>query len=170
MYDDKTKIKYLTFVIDDKIYAIPILSLTGIVGNPKTIQIKDPIDSIVGIFNTNGFNIPLFDLRLILNKPNVISPTKTCVLVVRAIFKGQEKLVGFIVDSLSIICHFHPSEIKKLSAYNENEFIEGVAINDEKMFMILALEKIINRQDIIRFLNEFWNYEDDMSKTDKKGV
>lgn len=170
MENCKLKRDYLTFVIDDKTFAVPILSLMGVIGNPNIIPIKEAIEPVLGVFYMNNFNVPIFDLRLILNKPDVMYPNRTCVLVVRAAFKGQEKLVGFIVDSLYSIYHIQISEIEKLSAYSENEFIEGVITKDEKMVMILALEKIINKADLILFLNQFWNYENNISEQKMNGV
>lgn len=155
---------FLTFTIDDKIYAVPVLSLIGVVGNPKIISITDNIESLVGVFYAKNFNIPVFDLRLILNKPNTKIPNKTCALIVRVIFKNEAKLVGFIIDYLYGIYNIQLSEIEKLPVYNENEFVSKIVAKNEKMIMMLELDKIINKWDVISFLNQFWNYENKLRK------
>lgn len=174
MDNSKFNNDYLSFIIDDKTFAVPILSLQGIVGNPDISPITDHLEFVVGIFYMNNCNIPILDLRVILKKPNLISPNKTCVVIVRISFKGQEKLVGFIVDSFFSIEHLQISEIKKLPSVDCNDFIEGVCYQQDKMVLLLSLEKIINEKNIICFLNQLWNYEnlvnDVQNRRNKHGV
>lgn len=159
MENNKSNKNYLTFIIDDKRFAFPILSLQCIVGNPNINLIKNSFEFVIGIFCMNDYNIPVLDLRTILNKPNITYPNKTCLLVVRVSFKGNEKLVGFIVDSLCNICHLQVSEIEKLPACKKNDFIEGISNQKDKMTLHINLGKIINDEKVIYFLNQFWGFE-----------
>lgn len=147
----------LTFVIDDKTYAFPILYLEGVVGNPNIITVDEAPDFVIGDFYINNSYTPIMDLRIILNKPNLIYPKKTCVIIVRASFKGTEKLVGFIVDSFDSIFHIKVGNIEKLPFSESEEFITGLVNEKDKMILILNLEKIINSESVISYLNEFWN-------------
>ncbi len=155
---------FIAFVIDDKVFAVPILSLQGIIGNPCIVEIPQSPDFVVGIFHLNNFYIPILDLRTILDKPNLIYPNKTCTIIVRVSFKKQEKLVGFIVDSLCSINHIKISDIDKLPSYENNDFIEGISYKEDKMILLLNLEKIINKSDVIYFLNQFWKTNEGKSK------
>lgn len=156
MKNSKSTGNYLTFVIDDKTFAVPILTLQGVVGNPNIIQIADNTRLIVGIYHMNNFDIPILDLRTILNKPNKIDPNKTCVVIVGVSFRGLEKLVGFIVDSLLDIYHIQISDIEKLPICENNGYIDGISYQQKKMILHLNLEKIINGKNVIYFLNKFW--------------
>lgn len=162
---------FLTFVIDDKNYAVPLLCLQGIIGNPNIDPAENAPDFVEGFFNINNFEIPIIDLRLILNKPSLICPNKTCVVIVRISFKGIERLVGFVVDSLFGVDRIQISEIEKLPACEANEYIDGVSYVKEKMVLFLSLEKIINENKIISFLNDFWNDEASINENkNKNGV
>lgn len=147
----------LTFVIDDKTYAFPILYLEGVIGNPNIITLGEAPNFVVGDFCINNSCVPIMDLRIILNKPNLIYPQKTCVIIVRASFKGAEKLVGFIVDSFDSIFHIRIGNIEKLPFSECEEFITGLVNEKDKMILILNLEKIINSENVISYLNEFWD-------------
>lgn len=171
----KNNKNYLSFVIDDKTLAVPVLSLQGVIGNPDIISIADTSEFIVGIFYINNLYIPVLDLRVILNKPNLICPNKICIIIVRVSFKGLEKLVGFIVDSLFNIHHIQVSEVKKLPACEDNEYIDGVNYQKDKMILLLNLEKIINKKNVIYFLNQFWNINEQNSdinsdRSSKNGI
>lgn len=154
---------YLLFIIDKKTYAVPILSLVGVIGTSKIVPVADKNISLVGTFNTENFIIPIIDLRLVMNKPDIMNPNKTCVLIACIEVDGQGKLAGFIVDSLAGVHHLPLTKIEKLSVYNQNEYITAVANIDEKLIMILSLEKIINKKEIISFLDEFQDFEDRLS-------
>jgi chemotaxis signal transduction protein len=80
-------------------------------------------------------------------------------------FKGQDKLVGFIVDSVSYVSTFLACQIEKLPSIGENEFISGVANTEEQMVFLLDLDKIINEDNLIYFLNEFWILEAESKNT-----
>lgn len=157
MESDQFNQDYLTFVIDDKTFAVPVLSLQGIIGNPNIIPITSSSDFVVGIFYMNNFHVPILDLRVVLDRPNQIYFKKTCVVVLRVSFKGKEKLVGFIVDSLFNINHIQVSDIEQLPSCEGNDFIEGVCCQQEKIILLLNMGKIINKPDVICFLNQFWN-------------
>ena len=161
---------HITFVVDDKTYAVPALSLQGIIGNPKITPIINAPEFVIGFFTMNDLLIPILDLRLILKRPNEVHPNKTCVIIVRVAFRGQEKLVGFIVDSLYSLYHIEISEIERLSSYNKTEFIEGVITKEDKIILLLSLEKIINEKNVIYFLNCIWNFEDNVNNTNKNEV
>lgn len=152
--------EYLAFVIDDKTFAVPILSLQNVIGNPNIIPISDSMDFVVGLCLTQDSKIPVLDLRTILNKPNAMHPNKTCVVVARVNFKGVEKSVGFIVDFLFNLYNIDKSEIKKLPHCDSNKFVESVTNQKDKMILMLNMENIINQRNVIRFLNHFWQVED----------
>lgn len=153
---------YLSFNIAEKTYVVPILSIVGVFGASRIIPITDKNNLVVGIFNMNNFNIPIFDLRLIMNKPNIMYPNRTCVLVACIVVMGQEKLVGFVVDSLYRIYNLPLLEIENLPVYNENEYISAALNKDGKLIMILSLEKIINKLKIMSLLKEFQIFENSL--------
>lgn len=157
MPNNKFNKDYLSFVIDDKTLAVPVLSLKGVIGNPNIIPIADSSEIVVGKFYINSLYIPILDLRIILNKPNLMYPNKTCLIIVRVSFKGLEKMVGFIVDSLLCIHHIQISDVEKLPVCKCNQYIDWVNYQQDKMILLLNLEKIINDKNAIYFLNEFWN-------------
>jgi len=171
----KNKNNYLSFVIDDKTLAVPVLSLQSIIGNPNITQIASTSTFIVGTFYINNFYIPILDLRMILNKPKLLHPKNTCVIIVRVKFKGLEKLVGFVVDSLFSIHNIQVSDVEKLPACEGNESIDGINYQKDKMILLLNLEKVINEKNVIYFLNKFWGISEQNSNiydymSEKNGI
>lgn len=155
------KKQFLAFIIDDKNYAFPVLGLDSILGNPKITPVEGVPDFVKGLIQTKGQIIPIIDLRLILNKQNITHTKKTCVVVVRTLFKNTEKLIAFIVDSFFGIFDIADKDVKKLpyvEGGQNNEFIDGLAYAQENILLLLSLKKIINSEKIIVFLNQIWLY------------
>lgn len=166
---------YLAFNIDDKTLAVPLLSLQGAIGNPYIKPITNSPEFMVGTYYINSSYIPILDLRTILNKPDLIYPDKSCVIVVRVSFKGLDKPVGLVVDSFFSVQQILTTDIMKLPSFEDTEYIDGVSYQSDKMILHLNLERIINEKKVICFLNAFWNVnwqsndtDSDMSK--KNGV
>lgn len=174
MRNDKLNNSYLTFVIDDKTFAIPLLAMHGVSANPEIFRIINADKFVTGCFYVNDSIAPILDLRTLLNKPDRKRPNKTGIIIVRVSFKGQEKLVGLIIDSLRNIYDIQSSDIENLSSYDNKEFIDGVTEQSGRMILFLNLAKIINESDVIYFLNRFWNLEnpcnDKNNRRNKNGV
>lgn len=148
---------FLTFKIDDKNYAFKVKNLHGVVGNPEIRLLTNAPEFCVGVMEANNLYVPVIDLRLMLNKPNYFYPNKTCIIIVRVSFKAQEKLVGFIVDSLIKIHQVKTDNIKKLPIIENEEFINSIIAEKNKIILPLNIKEIINNEEVITFLNQFWN-------------
>lgn len=156
MENSRFKEDYLTFVIDDKTYAFPVLSLEGVIGNPQILSVINAPAFVNGITCIKEQFVPVLDLRLILNRPNIYKQGKVCMILVRVVLNNIKRLVGFIVDSLFNIYDFNAYKIEKLP-FNENEeFIKGVVNIDDKMILPLDPARLINSERIVSFLSRIW--------------
>lgn len=166
---------FLTFKIDDKSYAFAVKNLYGVVANPKIRLLTNAPELCVGVMEVNKLYVPVIDLRLMLEKPNYLYPNRTCIIIVRVSFKAQEKLVGFIVDSVLKIQHVKINNIKKLPDIENKGFISSVIAEKDKIILPLNIREIINNEELITFLNQFWNtnYQDNnknLNRRNKNGV
>ena len=55
--------QYLTFVLDNEEYGVPILTVRGIQGWEKATPIPNSPDYVMGIINLRGEVVPIIDLR-----------------------------------------------------------------------------------------------------------
>lgn len=154
----------LSFVLDDKMYAFPILCLRGVIGNPSIVSIINAPNFVNGLIYIDNQFIPILDLKLILNRPNLTNQNEICVIIVRVSFRGEKKLVGFIVNSSLNTLNVQKKDIKKLPTIENEEFIDGLIDIKNKIVLLLDLEKIINENRLISFLNQFWNLNNQNSE------
>lgn len=157
---------YLSFVIDDKTYALSVLNLDGIIGNPLMQPVRGAPSFMKGIALIKGQTIPVLDLRLILNRHKGKKKDKVCIIIVKVAFKNIQRLIGFLVDSFGYVNNFSNYEIEKLPLVEkEDEFIDGLITTNDKMILLLDLNKIINCERVITFLNQIWSISDFNSET-----
>ena len=73
--------KYLTFILDDQFYAIPIANVIEIIAMQETTKMPDFPDYVKGVINLRGTIIPLIDVRLRFRQPEREYDARTSVIV-----------------------------------------------------------------------------------------
>jgi len=115
---------------------------------PEIIPMPKVPAFMKGVINLRGLIIPIIDLRLALNMDEVEYNKQTCVIIVKMIIDGSEKLVGFIVDCVSEVFEITASDIEAPPAYgvtNNNEFLKGIGKVKDKIIMLLDIDKILSQ-------------------------
>lgn len=145
MGGDEGTEQYLTFILADESYAVPILRVEEIKGWDRVTRIPNTPPHLCGVLNLRGSIVPVVDLRLRFGMP-FMAYTETTVIVVLRIKGEQERTMGIVVDAVSDAQSIRPDEIKltpKLSASIETEFITGLTDIDEQMVMLLDIDALL---------------------------
>ena len=148
MMDDDSQIMnsskdlHLVFRIEDEDYAINVAEVGDIQPFNKLTHIPKTPSYLKGILNIRGDIIPVICVRSKFMKPVVEYDYETCIIQVHY---GDYDL-GLIVDKVLGVENILPENIKtpphaKLSY--ANQFIKNVGMVDNKVRMILSLEKLI---------------------------
>lgn len=149
--DENLLIKYLTFFIDDNLFAVPISDVVSILGlHDGKVEIT-PVPEFPsyakGVINVRGVIIPVIDVRLRLKKPNKEYGFETCIIIVTV----NEQQVGFIVDSVSEVTDVPYNMISApptgFVKDDVNSYLIGVAEQDNRVILIIDSEKIVYEKD-----------------------
>lgn len=143
--------QYLTFVMDDEEYGVDILSVQEIRGWEKTTKIPNSPSYLKGVINLRGTIVPIVDLRVKFNLPQVEYTPVTVVIVLKLSFESGERTVGIVVDAVSDVHSILESEIREspdVSHTANSQFIKGLASINEKMVIILELAKLLDDQEL----------------------
>jgi purine-binding chemotaxis protein CheW len=98
-----------------------------------------------GVVNLRGVVLPVLDLRCRLGW-GVTDPTARHVIIVVRI---GEQLQGIIVDAVNDIVTVTPDQMQPLPDMGDAEaarFLDGLATIEERMILILALERLVEQQ------------------------
>ncbi len=146
---------YLTFHLEDELYAIEISMVKEIIALMKTTKVPKMAEYIKGVMNLRGIIIPVIDLRLKFQMPEVEPQMHTAIIIIQILNSN----IGFIVDRVEEVISIdaeHLSEPPKFNSKIDTEFVKNMAQVDKNVIMILDLEKILDEDDInwIESLNE----------------
>ncbi len=137
--------QFVVFKVGIEEYAVPILKVNEIIRlkGINITEIPNTYEYIIGIINLRGEVIPIMDLRLRFNMERKELDESHRIIIVNL----QSKTVGLLVDSVSEVAQVKgedislpPEEISDL----DNKYITGVAKHNDRLFIILDIDKIIS--------------------------
>lgn len=137
--------QYLTFVVDDEEYGVPILSVRGIQGWERTTPIPNSPDYIMGIINLRGEIVPIVDLRRRFNLEAIPYGQQTVVVVVRVGDQDNQRTVGLVVDAVADVHDIDGKDIRSTPEFGgkaNNEFVRGLGLIGDKMVIILEIDQV----------------------------
>lgn len=147
-HDDESElVQYLTFMMDNEEYGIEILSVQEIRGwEPMTVIPNSP-DYVKGVINLRGTVVPVIDLRLRFQLKEVDYSDVTVVVIVKVMIGDKDKIMGIVVDAVSDVYNLDKEVATRAPDVGETTnkpFIEGLINVDNKMVVLLDLEKILD--------------------------
>jgi purine-binding chemotaxis protein CheW len=147
--------KYLTFVLADEEYAVDILRVQEIKGWTKVTPIPNTPHYICGVINLRGTIVPIADLRLRFSLEKLEYGAMTVVVVLRVVDPETKKdrIMGIVVDAVSDVYDVAEDAIKPPPDFGSVisiEFIRGLATVDEKMVIVLEIDKLLNSQELAK--------------------
>ncbi|GAB5499125.1 MAG: chemotaxis protein CheW [Pseudohongiellaceae bacterium] len=143
--------QYLTFVLDEEEYGVPILSVRGIQGWEKTTPIPNSPNYVMGIINLRGEVVPIVDLRRRFGLEPVEYSTNTVVIVVRVEQGDTEKTVGLVVDAVADVHDIKNDDMRESPDFGsaiKQEFVRSLGLIEEKMVIILDIDRMVDWREL----------------------
>lgn len=144
--------KYLTFWVDNQLLGIPIADVVQIIGVQEISSVPEFPSYAKGIINVRGTIIPVIDIRLRLNKPEVEYTNRTCTVVTNI----GGSFVGFIVDAVDEVTDIDESQIVPPPRFSENvvnSFLTGIGKLNEKVVLLINSKKILSDDEVEEILS-----------------
>ena len=136
----------ISFAVGDEEYGLEILRVKEVIRMREITRLPKQPTFIKGIINLRGDVIPIVDLREKFGlERHKYSPT-TRVIVVDV----EEKLVGMVVDAARQVVRVPADQIDPPPAIvggMSTEYIKGVGKLDERMIILLNIDRILSREE-----------------------
>lgn len=147
--------EYLTFKIEDEVYAITVGNIKEVLGVPNITRVPRMPDFLNGVINLRGTIIPVLDLRLKfgLGRTPITLETSIIVTEIENIFDdGEEEkfTVGLFSDSVEQVVSIDSSSIEpppKIGTNIDTSFVFGMCKVDDSFVVILDCNKILTEED-----------------------
>jgi purine-binding chemotaxis protein CheW len=140
--------KYLTFVLDQERYSVPVLKVREIMRLCPITPVPRMPSYILGVINLRGKIVPVIDLRERFGLPKAVDLERACVVVVQfATSEGNSQLMGMLVDSVEEVSVFTHEDLELPPDFGgdiDTRFITGMAKSKGTVKTLLDLDRLLN--------------------------
>jgi len=147
------KKQYLTFMLEEEIYCLNILSVKEIIWYSQLSLVPMMPACIRGVINLRGAVVPVMDLTVRFGKPPALVTKSSCIIIteVASQVEGESQNIGVVVDAVQAVLEIPSSEIELPPAFGtriRSDFIEGIAKVNSKFAILLNLNSVLSTDDI----------------------
>ena len=137
----------LTFTLGGEEYGIDILKVQEIRGYDAVTIIANTPDFIKGVINLRGIIVPIVDLRIKFHLGKIEYNEFTVVIILNI----ANRVVGIVVDGVSDVITLTAEQMKpapEFSASLDMQYILGLGTVDERMIIVMDIEKLMTSRDM----------------------
>lgn len=138
-------LKVIVFELENEEYALPVEHVGAIERMQPITRIPATADFVKGVINLRGVIIPVIDLRLRFDMEKAELTDDNRIIIVHL----NEYEVGLVVDAANDVIDIPKSIIEappEVIGSVDIDYIEGVAKLENRLFVLLDLEKVLAEQ------------------------
>ncbi len=143
--------QFLTFIIAGEEYGVDILCVQEIRGWEQATPIPNAPKHIKGVINLRGTIVPIIELRQCFGMESIEYTAITVVIVLKVNTDKGERIMGIVVDAVSDVYALSEKDMRPapdVGAAMNMDFIKGLTNVDEKMVILLNIDKLLTIDDI----------------------
>lgn len=139
----RDELKLIIFKLGREEYGMDILRVQEIKRMMSITRVPSTPAFIKGVINLRGSVLPVMDLRTRLELAEEALTDSSRIIVVLV----NDGIVGFIVDEVVEVTTINPQNVEAASALSgglSSEYISGIAKSDNRLFILLNPDTIVN--------------------------
>lgn len=139
-------LQLVTFKLGEEEFGVDILKVQEINRSMEITKVPRAPAFVEGVINLRGRVIPIIDLRRRFGKDCKSHDQNTRIIV----FEIRSMIVGFVVDSVSEVLRIKTDTVEQappVVAGVESEYIKGIGKLDNRLLILLDLNKIISHEE-----------------------
>lgn len=143
--------QYLTFFMANEEYGVDILCVQEIRGWESATPLPNAPDHIKGVINLRGTIVPIVDLRQCFGMQGIEYTAITVVIVLKVKHDEGSRIMGIVVDAVSDVYALSQADMRPapdLGDAVETEFIKGLVSVNNKMVVLLDIDKLLNFDEL----------------------
>jgi len=144
--------KYLTFVLGQACYGIPVLKVREIIRLTSVTAVPQMPAYVKGVINLRGKIIPVIDLRLKFGLEQVAATESNCIVVVQVNSSEQHSIqLGLAVDGVEEVCQFGGDDIEETPEFGsalDTTCILGMAKAKGAVKTLLDIDRVVCGSDL----------------------
>jgi Chemotaxis signal transduction protein len=148
--------QYLTFIMAGEEYGVDILCVQEIRGWESATPIPNAPSHIKGVINLRGTIVPIVDLRQCFGLESIEYTAVTVVIVLKVNTHDGDRIIGIVVDAVSDVYALSENDMRAtpdLGSAVNTEFIRGLVTVEEKLVILLDIDKLLTLDDVPNISN-----------------
>ncbi|MBQ3923113.1 MAG: purine-binding chemotaxis protein CheW [Spirochaetales bacterium] len=149
---DSQTISLVTFKISNETYAIDIMEVNEIVKLTEITPIPNAPDFVDGIITLRGQIIPIVDLNKRFNfAPRTYTEEDELFRAI-VIIRVQDMTIGILIDQVNRVIPIDRNQIQpppQMVSGVGAEFISGVVKQNDNLFVILDIQKLFSKKELM---------------------
>ena len=107
--------QFLSFGIDGDVYAIPVNKVQEVLEYIKPVRLPKSVPYLKGLINIRGTGIPVVDLRMRFDMPELEVSSDTAIIVIEIMQSSGELLViGVLTDEVHEVMQIEPEQQEQI--------------------------------------------------------
>lgn len=151
MINENLSRAYLTFILGDEKFAIPVDYVQEVVELDTVTKVPQTPPYMLGIINLRGKILPLLDTRLKLGLPGGERTRKNRILILDIQDGDKATQVGAIVDLAHEVVEIEDRQIQQsedFESYKNGTPITGIINNNGDITMIMDIAKVFSINEL----------------------
>lgn len=143
--------QYLTFLLSGEECAINILKVREIIEYDTVTTVPKMPSWVRGVINLRGAVVPVVSLAAKFGMQEKLLSKTTCIVIVEALFEGQESIVGLIADAVNQVLELSPEDIQPVPDFGTRvkmDYLLGMAQLGRKFALLLDVNKVLTTEEL----------------------
>lgn len=152
MAEDTTIHQFLTFTLDEEMFALNIGSVKEVLEHTRITKVPRTPRYMKGVINLRGHAVPIVDMRLKFGLSEGELTVNTCMIIVEVRSGGDSVVqIGALVDSVREVIEIQQNEIEgppQMGLSVDTGFIQGMARRGDDFVLILEVDRIFSAEEL----------------------
>ncbi|MBY6186855.1 chemotaxis protein CheW [Marinobacter hydrocarbonoclasticus] len=139
-------LQWVTFHLEQETYGINVMQVREVLRYSAIAPVPGAPSYVLGIINLRGNVVTVIDTRARFGLPEAPITDNTRIVIIEA----EDQVVGILVDSVAEVVYLNSSEVDSAPNVGNEEsakFIQGVCHRDDKLLILVDLEKLLSDQE-----------------------
>ncbi len=144
--------KYIIFNINQEDYGVPISKIREVLRFVNITPIHEASEFLKGVINLRGKIVPIIDMRTKFGIEQKEYNDRTVFIIVDILGNKEVYNIGITVDAVQDVADIPDKDLEKtpdIGLRLKSQYLEGIAKVDDRMIMILNMDKILSSNEIV---------------------
>jgi len=150
MQNGKLKQAYLSFELNNELFAINAFKVLEVLEQQKLTRIPKAPQHISGIINFRGEVLTIIDTRKLMLMPAREKDDSYVIVVIEMISDGDKMQIGAVMDAVRDVIEIKDAEIRpipEMGVKYDQKFLSGMLKVDNKFIMIINSEVVFMSEE-----------------------